>query len=132
MNGSWAKRKRSRRCALIGCVIAAGAVFAGCNPAGSYDGSLASGQSRLMVTNQTSWQCGVSIERLDKKPRSAAAEILVILAPNEEYTWDLPAGKYRLAATKLDPPTKGFSKTYDAKPGIHRVWPLLDLSKRKP
>jgi len=118
---------------VAACVIAAAVAggLAGCNPGGPYDGSLGPGYSRLMVTNQTSWQCGVSIERIDKKADSPTTDILVILRPEEVYTWDLAAGRYRLSATKLDPPTTGFSKVYDAQPGARFVWPLLDLSKWK-
>ena len=131
MNGAWGRKRkknngRGYRAALAGCLLAA--LLAGCEPPAVYDGTLARGQSRLTVVNQTPWQCGVSIERTDKAAGPRPTRLIATLGPEEQYIWDLAPGDYRLTATKLLPPLKGFTRHYSFRPDTYRIWPLVDLA----
>jgi len=113
---------------VLACCLAA-ALQAGCRHPAIYDGRLAPGYTRVTVTNETNWQCGVTIERIDKAAGTSPATITGTLGPHERYAWDLKAGEYDLTATRLTPPVKGFVRRYNFKPNSHFVWPMLDLSK---
>jgi hypothetical protein len=134
MHGSWAKtprRNRSRRAAaLLIAVGLVGAAAAGCVPGQKFPGTLAPGYSRLSVMNKTPWNCEVAIEPAQAGLTPTPTDLRARIGPDKEYTWDLIPGRYKLSATKLDPPVTGFTEMYDADAGKDRQWPLLDVLGR--
>ncbi|MHC4717036.1 MAG: hypothetical protein ACYS5V_08715 [Planctomycetota bacterium] len=114
-------------------MLAAGVVLglSGCDPSTTYNGQLAPGFSRLTVDNRTSWRCEVTVQRADAGCGLAPALLRAAINPGEEFRWDLCEGSYRLRATKLDTPVESFTKCYDARPGKHLVWPLVELGDKK-
>jgi hypothetical protein len=99
-------------------------VLAGCGS--SVDGRLDRNCSRLRVVNDSPWDCAVTVE-----PRSDQTKVQQkvdgIIPPGREVTWDLLAGKYKVYATKLEPPTRGFSEDHDAVAGKEFIWSLTKL-----
>ncbi len=113
------------RAALLLAFASVLAAVAGCARP-QYDGKLRPEYSRLTVVNRTAWRCEVRVEPAEATSADPPCRIRSILSSDQQYTWDLPAGTYKLTASRLMPPRKSFSTIYQADPGKHRRWPLLD------
>lgn len=131
MNGASARRTEGLT-ALAGRALAVTLAvgLGGCGTPTTYDGTLASGFSRVTVDNRTSWRCEVDIHRTDVRLGMAPAGLKAVLDPGQAFRWDLGEGSYLLKATKLDGPVESYTKTWESKAGKELVWPLIELGDK--